>query len=90
MSRNAANRAPDATDAPDVSPYDAGDVRDPRAPARRRASAPPLPHSATWCAAWLELWRERFAIASEGGNAPVEAAAVADLDLRLAVARGDV
>jgi hypothetical protein len=38
----------------------------------------------------LELWRERFAIASEGGNAPVEAAAVADLDLRLAVARGDV
>lgn len=87
---NPATRAPDALGGPDVSPLDAGDVRDPRAPARRRASTPPLPHPATWCAAWLELWRERFAIASEGGNAAVEAAAVADLDLRLAVARGDV
>lgn len=64
------------------------DPRDPTAPAVARATAPALPPRETWGRAWREAWRERWCIAEEGGAA--DPGAVADLDLRVAVLRGDV
>lgn len=56
-------------------------------PTLARVGAPPLPPREEWSPAWVEAWTEREAIADEGGA--LDPAAVADDDLRAAVARGD-
>lgn len=63
-------------------------ARDPYAPARARALAPPLPPREQWTPSLRLLWRERWCIAAEGGAA--DPGAVADADARVAVARGEV
>lgn len=63
-------------------------ARDPSVPIIARASAAPLPPPRTWCPCIVEAWRERCAIASEGGA--VDARRVATLDMRAMVARGDL
>lgn len=57
-------------------------------PTLARVGAPPLPPREAWPPAWREAWTEREAIAAEGGA--LDPAAVADDDLRAAVARGDL
>ena len=63
-------------------------ANDPHAPARARALADALPPREQWTPALRDLWRERWCIAAEGGAA--DPGAVADLDARVAVARGEV
>ena len=63
-------------------------ANDPHAPARARALAAALPPREQWTPALRDLWRERWCIAAEGGAA--DPGAVADLDARVAVARGEV
>ncbi len=53
-----------------------------------RTCSPPLPPRSTWPAAWADAHAERAAIAAEGGALDPEA--VADADLRAAVARWDL
>ncbi len=64
-------------------------ARDPDLPALARAAAPPLPPRDRWPAVWREAARERWCIAAEGGSL-ASAEAVAELDVRVAVARGDL
>lgn len=64
------------------------DAFDALAPVLARARAPRLPPRATWPEVWREVWSERMAIAAEGGAR--DPGAVADLDLRVAVHRGEV
>lgn len=56
-------------------------------PTLARLGAKPLPPREEWPAVWVEAWTEREAIAAEGGA--LDPAAVADDDLRAAVARGE-
>ena len=58
------------------------------APSIARAAAPPLPPRERWTPAMIELHTERVCIAAEGGSR--DALAVADLDLRVALRRGEV
>ncbi len=58
------------------------------APSIARAAAAPLPPRAVWPPLWREVWRERWCIAAEGGAR--DPAAVADLDLRVAVHRREL
>lgn len=63
-------------------------ARDPHAPSIARAAAPPLPSREHWPPVWFEVHRERWCIAAEGGAR--DPGAVADLDLRVAVHRGEL
>lgn len=55
-----------------------------------RALAPELPHVDLWPLSWRELFEERASIVAESGASDVEALAIAETELRLAVWRGDV
>lgn len=57
-------------------------------PVLARVAAPPLPPRETWSDAATDMWQEREAVAAEGGA--TDPAAVADADLRVALARGEV
>lgn len=54
-------------------------------PTLARVGSPPLPPRDQWPEGWREAWEERAAIAADGGAPDPEA--VADLDLRVMVAR---
>ena len=58
------------------------------APTIARTCSPRLPPRDEWPELWCEVHAEREAIAAEGGAPDPEA--VADLDLRAMVARGDL
>lgn len=56
-----------------------------------RAAAAPLPHRERWSEAMLDFWREREAVGRfEAGLDADAAAALADAELAVAVARGEV
>lgn len=55
-----------------------------------RALAPELPPVDVWPLSWRELFEERASIVSESGASDVEALAIAERELRIAVWRGDV
>ena len=83
MTRSAARRTgPSAPVSPTVLALDM------LAPSIARAAAAPLPPRAQWTPAMIELHAERVCIATEGGSR--DALAVADLDLRVALRRGEV